>query len=532
MAPLQALAAAVLHLHQQRIGGDRFHRGGRRGRPAPSEAADSASAAQIETILRFIVVSIRFRLRIETPPPGNCSGRRFITDWQCFAASNALPWVKAAGSQRLEGLRGARGGGLATWVSSERRATMTIRNLEHTAAPASVVVLGASEREGSVGRIVLNNIVAGGFAGEIWPVNPKYDALAGRPCYRRVADVPGVPELAIIVTPPGTVPGLIDELGRKGTRAAVVITAGITRQNGLRQQMLEAAKPYLLRIIGPNTVGLIVPPAKLNASFSHMSARPGGLALLSQSGAIATSLIDWTANEGIGFSRIVSLGDMADVDVGDCLDMLAGDAATRAILMYLETIPNARKFMSAARAAARIKPVIAIKSGRHAQAAKAAATHTGALSGGDKVVDAAMHRAGILRVRDLAELFDAAETLARFRPLQRSRVGIVTNGGGAGVLAVDRLVDLSQEMAELSPDTIAALDAALPANWSHANPVDIIGDAPPERYEAAVRAVAKDPAHRRAAGDELPDRARLAGGGGARRGRGRRRRARSTASRC
>ena len=224
-----------------------------------------------------------------------------------------------------------------------------------------------------------------------------------------------------------------------------------------------------------------------------MSARPGGLALLSQSGAIATSLIDWTANEGIGFSRIVSLGDMADVDVGDCLDMLAGDAATRAILLYLETIPNPRKFISAARAAARVKPVIAIKSGRHEQAAKAAATHTGALSGGDKVVDAAMNRAGILRVRDLVELFDAAETLARFRPLPRSRVGIVTNGGGAGVLAVDRLVDLSQELAELSPDTIAALDAVLPEYWSRANPVDIIGDAPPERYEAAVRAVAADP---------------------------------------
>ncbi len=370
---------------------------------------------------------------------------------------------------------------------------MTIRNLEFATAPKSVALIGASEREGSVGRIVLNNIVEGGFEGEIWCVNPKYRQIGDRPCYSNVTDLPGVPDLAVVVTPPKTVPTIIDEAGRKGTKAAVVITAGLTRTNGLRQAMLDAARPHMLRVIGPNTVGLVVPPAKLNASFAHMQVKSGGLALLSQSGAIATSLMDWSADEGIGFSSILSLGDMADVDVGDCLDMLAGDARTRAILLYLETVPNPRKFMSAARSAARIKPVIAIKSGRHAQAAKAAATHTGALSGADKVVDAALHRAGILRVRDLAELFDAAETVARFQPLPRSRVGIVTNGGGAGVLAVDRLVDLSAELTELTPETLSALDAALPENWSHANPVDIIGDASPERYAAAVRAVAADP---------------------------------------
>ncbi len=224
-----------------------------------------------------------------------------------------------------------------------------------------------------------------------------------------------------------------------------------------------------------------------------MAAKPGNIALLSQSGAIATSLIDWAADNDVGFSHIVSLGDMADVDVGDWLDMLAGDAKTRAIVMYLETIPNARKFMSAARAAARIKPVIAIKSGRHEAAAKAAATHTGALSGADRVVDAALQRAGILRVDGLAELFDAAEITARFAPLDRARVGIVTNGGGAGVLAVDQLIDCKGELAELSPATIERLNAALPPTWSHANPVDIIGDAPPERYKAAVEAVAADP---------------------------------------
>ncbi|RWK16828.1 MAG: GNAT family N-acetyltransferase, partial [Mesorhizobium sp.] len=206
--------------------------------------------------------------------------------------------------------------------------------------------------------------------------------------------------------------------------------------------------PSLMRIIGPNTVGLMVPPAKLNASFAHMAARPGNIALISQSGAIATSLIDWAAENNVGFSRIISLGDVVDVDVGDCLDMLAGDFHTRAIVMYLETIPNPRKFMSAARAAARLKPVIAIKPGRHEQAARAAATHTGALSGAERIVDAALRRAGVLRINDLAELLDAAETIARHAPLERARVGIVTNGGGAGVLAVDKLVDRGGELAE------------------------------------------------------------------------------------
>ncbi|WP_157016077.1 bifunctional acetate--CoA ligase family protein/GNAT family N-acetyltransferase [Mesorhizobium xinjiangense] len=370
---------------------------------------------------------------------------------------------------------------------------MTIRNLEYAAHPHSLAVIGASDREGSVGRIVMSNIVQGGFEGDIWPVNPKHRTVGGRRCFRRVDDIPGIPDLAIIVTPPETVPDLIGQLGEKGTRAAVVITAGIRAENGLRQKMLDAARPYLFRIIGPNTVGLIAPYAKLNASFAHQGAKPGGLALLSQSGAIATSLIDWAADEDVGFSHIVSMGDMADVDVGDYLDMLAGDASTRAVLLYLETIPDPRKFMSAARAAARIKPVIAIKAGRHEEAAKAAATHTGALSGADRVVEAALHRAGILRVNNLGELFDAAEVLARFRPLQRTHVGIVTNGGGAGVLAVDRIVDCNGKLARLADETIAGLDKSLPAGWSRANPVDIIGDAPPERYEAAIRAVAADP---------------------------------------
>ncbi|WP_442579241.1 bifunctional acetate--CoA ligase family protein/GNAT family N-acetyltransferase [Mesorhizobium sp. ASY16-5R] len=371
---------------------------------------------------------------------------------------------------------------------------MTIRNLNHAFEPRSVTVIGASCREGSVGSVVLDNILKGGFEGEVWPVNPKYRELRGRLCYATVNALPSVPDLAVIMTPADTVPTLIGELGEKGTRAAVVLTAGLTKANGLRQRMLDAARPHLLRIIGPNCLGLILPHAKLNAGFFHMAAAPGDIALLSQSGAIAASLIDWAAANGVGFSQIVSLGDMADVDVGDCLDRLAADGQTRAIVLYLESIPDPRKFMSAARAAARVKPVIAIKPGRHAEAAKAAATHTGALSGADETVDAVLRRAGILRIHDLAELFDATETLARFAPLDRARVGIVTNGGGAGVLAVDRLMDFGIELAVLSSQSLAVLDRTMSANWSRANPVDIVGDASPDRYRAAVETVAADPA--------------------------------------
>src|SRR5918994_2804367 len=243
--------------------------------------------------------------------------------------------------------------GRISTISRKGATALTIRNLEYAARPKSVAVFGASSREHSVGRVVMNNIVEGGFEGEVWPVNPKYRKVAGRRCYAKAADLPGIPDLGVIVTPTATVPDITRDLAEKGTRSAVVITAGLTYENGLRQAMLDAAKPNLFRIIGPNTLGLMIPPVKLNASFGHMAAKPGNIALLSQSGAIATSLVDWAADNNVGFSHIVSLGDMADVDVGDWLDMLAGDAKTRAIAMYLETIPNARKFMSAARAAAR-----------------------------------------------------------------------------------------------------------------------------------------------------------------------------------
>ena len=369
---------------------------------------------------------------------------------------------------------------------------MTIRHLDRAFAPRSVALIGASERPGSLGALVLSNIVSGGYAGTIFPVNPKYTQLSGRPCFARMADLPGVPDLCVIATPADTVPGLVDDIGRAGGRAVVVITAGIGEQNGLRQRMLEAAGRHGVRIIGPNTIGILAPRVSLNASFCHIPARSGSLALLSQSGAIVSSIVDWAESEGIGFSQLVSLGDMADVDVGDCLNILANDPDTSAILMYLESIPNARKFMSAARAAVRLKPVIALKAGRHEQAAKAAQTHTGALAGEDSVVEAALRRAGIIRVDDLEDLFSAAEITARFKPLERGRVAIVTNGGGAGVLAVDHLVERGCELAALAPQTIEALNAVLPANWSRANPIDIIGDAPPERYQAAIKQVAAD----------------------------------------
>ncbi|WP_417309410.1 GNAT family N-acetyltransferase [Devosia sp.] len=368
---------------------------------------------------------------------------------------------------------------------------MTLRNLDLAFRPRSVAVIGASTRAGAVGHVVMRNIIDGGFTGPAYPVNPKYAEVHGLPCYRRIADLPAAPDLAVIMTPPATVPGIIAELGAVGCKAAVVITAGISGE--LRQQMLDAARPHLLRIIGPNTIGLLAPTVSLNASFVHLTPLRGRLGLISQSGAIVSSLVDWAVAESIGFSQLLSLGDMTDVDVGDCLDMLAADPETSAILIYLESITEARKFMSAARAASRVKPVIAVKPGRHQEAAQAAQTHTGALAGADRVVEAALRRAGVIRVDDLEDLFNAAEITARFKPLHSGRTAIVTNGGGAGVLAVDHLIDEHATMAELAPETIAALDKVLPGAWSRANPVDIIGDAPPERYCAAIEAVAADP---------------------------------------
>ncbi|MFT3663885.1 bifunctional acetate--CoA ligase family protein/GNAT family N-acetyltransferase [Piscinibacter sp.] len=368
---------------------------------------------------------------------------------------------------------------------------MSIRHLDHLLAPASVAVIGASQRPASVGATVWRNLNGNGFTGRCYAVNPKYADFDGARAYPNVAALPEAPELAIVCTPPASVPGLVAELAAAGTRAAVVLTAGLDAAQ--RQAMLDAARPSVLRILGPNCIGMLVPHLGLNASFAHVGALPGELAFVTQSGALMTAMLDWSRSRRIGFSHLVSLGEHADVDFGDMLDYLGSDAKTRAILLYIESIEAPRKFMSAARAAARNKPVIVVKSGRSAQGQRAAASHTGALAGSDIVYDAALARAGMLRVDTMQQLFLAAETLTRFRANRGEKLVILTNGGGAGVMAADCAEQFGVELAELSPATIAALDAHMPANWSRGNPVDIIGDAPAERYVRALEAINADP---------------------------------------
>jgi acetyltransferase len=372
---------------------------------------------------------------------------------------------------------------------------MTIRNLEHLLAPRSVALIGASDHPGTVGYTMLRNMRGGRYHGQVTLVNPNHASIEGQICYRDVAGLPEAPDLAIIATPAPSVPGIVAELGARGCKAAVVISAGFAGTAGaaLKQAMLDAARPHLMRLLGPNCVGLLVPGIGLNAGFAHLTPPAGRIAFLAQSGAIVTTVIDWAAARGIGFSYLLSMGEMADVDFADMLDYLASDQETTAVLLYVETIGNARKFMSAARRAARGKPIIAIKAGRHAEGAKAVASHTGALAGADAVYDAAFRRAGVLRVYDLAELFAATETLASAGPLTGDRLAILTNGGGIGILATDALIDLGGRLAEIGPATMQQLNAVLPALWSHGNPVDIVGDADAQRYEAALAPLLADP---------------------------------------
>jgi acetyltransferase len=365
--------------------------------------------------------------------------------------------------------------------------------LDKLFSPRSVAVVGASPRATSPGGAVLKNLRAAGFEGPLHLVNPHYDEIAGIKAVKTVAELPHAPDLMVIATPPRSLPGIVTAAGEKGAASAIIITAGLGHGEGSLAQACErAARATGLRLIGPNCLGVLSARARLNASFAARMPPTGDLALVSQSGAITAGLIEWSAAHNIGFSAAVSLGDMVDVDFGDLIDFFALDGATRAILLYVESITDARKFMSAARAAARIKPVVVVKSGRHAQGAKAAQTHTGALAGADAVYDAAFRRAGLLRVFDLDELFAAAETLGRVRPFAGKRLAILTNGGGIGVLAVDRLADLGGTLAGISEATTAKLDAALPPIWSRANPVDIAGDADAARYVAALEALIAD----------------------------------------
>jgi acetyltransferase len=369
---------------------------------------------------------------------------------------------------------------------------MTIRHLDRLLTPASVAVIGASPRAGSVGATVWRNLCEGGFAGPVMAVNPSRESLDGEPSYARVAALPQVPDLAVICTPAATVPALVAELGAFGTRAAVVLSAGLTPDQ--KQAALDAARPHCLRLLGPNCLGLMTPRLGLNASFAHTAPRAGDIAFVSQSGALVTAMLDWAGARGVGFSHLVSLGERIDVDFGDLLDMLASDAHTRAILLYIESIESPRKFMSAARAAARNKPVIAIKVGRSRNGARAAASHTGALAGADIVFDAALRRAGMLRVDTLHELFLAAHTLARLSGAATGALTVLTNGGGGGVIAADAAERLGVPLYEPDAAMQATLDAVLPLNWSHGNPVDIVGDAPVERYVEALEALLASPA--------------------------------------
>jgi len=376
--------------------------------------------------------------------------------------------------------------------SFRKVAVMSIRNLYHLFAPKSVAVVGASARPHAIGNVVMRNLLDGGFQGPIMPINPKYESVSGVLAYKDVEHLPTTPELAVICVPPKSIPDMMEQLCEKGTRAAIVLTAGLDAveiEDGVtvKTRVLEIILRYGARILGPNCLGLLVPGIGLNASFSHIPALPGKIAFVSQSGALCTAVLDWARPRGIGFSHFISMGDMADTGFGDVLDYLGSDPNTNAILLYIESIHKYRNFMSAARAAARNKPVLAIKAGRHEESAKAAASHTGALAGADFVYDAAFRRAGMLRVYDFEELFAAVETLSRGRRPTGERLAILTNGGGLGVLAVDNLIEQKGKLAELSDDTLAKLDAVLPSTWSHANPIDIIGDAPGQRYIDALR---------------------------------------------
>jgi acetyltransferase len=340
---------------------------------------------------------------------------------------------------------------------------------------------------------VLRNIRDAEFKGQFGLVNKHYAELDGVAAVENLSRLSFVPELLVITAPATAVPDLIEEAGKLGSAGAVIIPAGLGHGEGsLAQAASNAARKYGMRLIGPNCLGIMMPCANLNASFAAHTPVVGNLALISQSGAIATGMVDWAAQRGVGFSGIVSIGDQLDVDIADLLDYFALDTQTRAILLYVEAIKDARKFMSAARAAARVKPVVVVKSGRMALGARAAATHTGALAGSDAVYDAAFRRAGILRVLDLRQLFDCAETLGRVSPPTGKRLAILTNGGGIGVLAIDRLAELGGIPAPISPGIRAKLDAVLPPTWSRSNPIDIVGDADPARYAAALEILLND----------------------------------------
>jgi acetyltransferase len=363
-------------------------------------------------------------------------------------------------------------------------------------APKSVAMFGASETPDSVGQVVFKNLLEGGFEGDIYAINPKRDQVQGQKAYPDLDSIGESIDLAIVATPARTVPAIVEQCGVYGIKSMIILSAGFReigeQGRALEDKVRDAARSYGIRFLGPNCLGLIRPAIGLNATFGNNSAAEGGIALVSQSGALCTSILDWAENRDVGFSAVVSTGIAADLDFGDILDYLASDPKTESIILYIEGLQDSRRFMSGLRAAARIKPVIAIKAGRHSEGAAASMSHTGALVGGDEAFSAALARSGVVRVETISQVFAAAGTLSSKYKSSGDRIAIVTNAGGPAVLAADHAPEVGLKLAQLGDETIAALNEALPATWSHRNPVDIIGDAPPERYREAIDICLKD----------------------------------------
>ncbi|MDH7607502.1 MAG: GNAT family N-acetyltransferase [Candidatus Bathyarchaeota archaeon] len=373
---------------------------------------------------------------------------------------------------------------------------MVTLHLDKIFNPKSVAVVGASDEEGSVGCALMKNFLESGFEGEVYPVNIRKKEILGVKAYQNVLQLPKTVDLAVIATPAKTVPDVVEQCGRAGIKGLIIISAGFKETGpegkALEDKILEIKQKYDLRIIGPNCLGIIRPSIRLNATFINKMPRPGNIAFISQSGALGTAILDWAVHENVGFSHFVSVGSMIDVDFGDLIDYFGTDPKTRSILMYIEGMANSRKFMSAARHFARTKPIIVVKAGKFSESAKAAASHTGSLTGEDNVYDAAFKRAGVVRVEEIADLFNCAEVLG-LQPLPRGpNLAIITNAGGPGVMATDALIGMGGKLAKLSQQTMDYLNSVLPPYWSHGNPIDILGDAKADRYKAVLEACLND----------------------------------------
>lgn len=379
----------------------------------------------------------------------------------------------------------------------EHENEMIHNQLEKFFNPTSIAVIGARNRSKTVGMTVFKNLLKGGYKGQLYAINPKHKIVQGQPCYAAVTNISSPIDLVIIATPANTVPEILTDCGKQGIKNAIVLSAGFSEAGikgaELESTILNIAKQYNIRIMGPNCLGIIIPDLNINASFSNIGVKPGQLALVSQSGALCAAILDWALPQKIGFSSIVSLGNVADIDFGDVLEYLALDPKTQCILLYIEGIRNAQKFMNGLRLATKIKPVVVIKTGRFQQGSAAAKTHTGALIGEDDVFDSALKRAGAVRVTTIEQLFTAARMLSKNYVIKNGNLCIITNGGGAGVMAADFFAELNIPLVSLNNNIISDLDNVLPKFWSHHNPIDILGDATPERYKKVISLCLQDP---------------------------------------